>query len=1176
MSQFKPLADPKEYLIPLQQRLLKYAELHPEQVALADERGTVTYGRLSAQTRELAAFLIRRGLVPGESAAVMLADNRWKVATLFGAMLAGAAWTPLDIRQPLERRRAMLEEARSRVLISDRARLAEAGRLMWNLPELTAVLIVDAESPDQLVEDDRGGELWEFFAADAGDLIEISGWKDAWTGRWLTPEVMEDYVADAVGAVLKALEPDLPAAKAEVLEIGCGSGLIMRRLAPKVGGYLGLDIAPTAVRRAAAEAEKAGLGNTSFQTLPASKLDALGTSRLFDLVLASSVIQGFPGFGYLRAMLDGARRRLKPGGRLVLCDVWDPETRQDWERSLLDYAAAASPDETTTFPGDDSLFVPREFLSRYAAEHGLTVEFCRSTSPTWAMAPYVYNAIFRPGHARGPDSSLKEIFCRADLSASADRAGSFVSDLDCPAYIFFTSGSTGRPKGVRCSQANLANLTASYRRRMLSILGPGVEQTPQDISFGQGYPFHFDACLVMLSQSLGYGHVFHIPSETTLADPALFSRYLTDNRISVVEMTPSRGGMVLNHLERSEARCDHFKLFGFGGEALPLSHLERFYNLPGTGEAWVHNGYGPTECSVSSLCCFLNKDNWNSHPFVPLGDPIDNSEVLLLNDRLRPVPPGLVGELLIVGANVGQGYLDPAAEGAARFIELPGASGSRRRAYRTGDLARRRVDGSLEFVRRNDGQMKVQGYRVETGDVIEALLRCPKVIGAAVKLGDFLGDGVSALAAYVVTADQDAWNPQGIYDRLRRLLPDYSVPGWIVPVKELPLTPNGKVDVSRLPDPVAAVSGRRRCVSSPPEGETELKLAAIWGLLLKIEAEHLEAEESFFTMGGYSLMVLRLLSLVEEAFEVQVAVADFFSRPTIRHLGRLVERELTRGGTGPGATTLIPVRTSGGQPPLCCFHPVGGNVGPYHDLAALLPPDRPVYMLQNPGLESGQTPLDSIEELAELHVQGLRREFSGSPLALFGWSMGGLVAWEAARRLRALGEEVTGIVLLDTPAVTSSLRQTMAKDEAGLLADLFTGVIPLVVEELRGLQRDGRKAMIDHIISLGRERGIYSPEMDTATLRRIFDVYAANGRAVLAYQIPPQNIPAFLIRPRPGTDPLPYMPSEAPEDYGWGVYCSNLQVGWISGSHNTVFESPHLEWAATQTRGFLAECEKKH
>lgn len=1174
MSQFKALADQKEYSIPLQRRLKKYAELQPEHVALADERGTVSYGRLYGLARDLAAFLIRRGLGPGDSAAVMLTDNRWKVTTLFGALLAGAAWTPLDIRQPLERRRVMLEEARSRVLISDRARLADAGRLMWNLPGLETILIVDAESRDQLVEEDRSGELWEFFAGDAGDLIKISGWKDAWTGRWLTPEVMEDYVADSVGTVLKALEPDILAAGADVLEIGCGSGLIMRRLAPEVGGYLGLDIAPTAVRRAAAEAEKAGLKNVSFQTIQASKLDALGTSRLFDLVLASSVIQSFPGFGYLRAMLDGARRRLKPGGRLVLCDVWDAAAREAWERSLLDYAAVASPDETTTFPGDDSLFVPREFLSRYAAEHGLTVEFCRSTSPTWAMAPYVYNAVFRPGEERRLDAPPKDIFCRADMIDSADQAEPPAPDLDDSAYIFFTSGSTGRPKGVRCSQGNLANLTASYRRRLASILGPGANDAPQFFSFCQGYPFHFDACLVMLSQSLGYGHVFHIPSETTLSDPALFSRYLIANRISVVEMTPSRGGMVLNQLERSEARFDHFKIFGFGGEMLPLSHLERLYNLPGTGEAWIHNGYGPTECSVSSLACFLNKDDWNKHPFAPLGEPIDNSEVLLLNDRLRPVPPGLVGELVVVGANVGQGYLDPAAEGAARFIELADASGAVRRAYRTGDLARRRADGALEFVRRNDGQMKVQGYRVETGDVVEALLRCPKVIGAAVKLGDFLGDGVAALAAYVVSADQSAWNPQAVYDRLRRLLPDYSVPGWIVPVKELPLTPNGKVDLSRLPDPVAAVSGGPQKVISPPEGETELKLAAIWGRLLKIETERLEAEESFFTMGGYSLMVLRLLSLVEEAFEVQVAVADFFSCPTIRHLARLVERELARGGPEGPKTTLIPVRTSGRRPPLCCFHPVGGNVGPYRDLAALLPPDRPVYMLQNPGLESGEAPLESIEELAELHIQGLRRELSGSPLALFGWSMGGLVAWEAARRLRALGEEVTGIVLLDTPAVTSSLRRTMAKDEAGLLADLFTGVIPLAAEELRGLQRDGRGVMIDHIISLGRARGVYSREMDTPTLRRIFDVYAANGRAVLAYEIPPQNIPALLIRPRPGTDPLPYMPTKAPEDYGWSAYSASLRLGWISGSHNTVFESPHLESAASQTLDFLNECEK--
>ena len=1181
--------------------------LDPELSALPavhDEYGLLSYARLHDETERLAAFLGRAGLGKGDFVAVLAGSSARQIVALLGVMRSGAAWMPLDRKQPPARLAAMLDAAGAACLITERAFLPLAGRLLWGCPKLAHLLCLDAETREDLIEPESAAELWEFMAVDSRDAIAVSGWKSAWTGEWLAPGVMENYAANTVHRAGRAVcEKREEGGKAEglrdadVLEIGCGSGLIMRRLAPLCRSYTGVDLSPSAVRHAAGEARERGFANVSFQALPAHAVTRLGSSgnsgARFDVAVMSSVIQGFPGFGYLDAALRGAASLLKPGGRLVLCDVWDRESREALENSLLEHARRAGAGKTV-LPDEESLFVPRAFFEQWGEENGFSAEFARTASPDWEMAPYVYDVILRPaprpahGSEREPQRRPKRVWAAPDLRERGGETpgGSARIAPEATAYCIFTSGTTGSPKGAKNSHAGLANLADSLEKRLRET-GLCSAKSAGQAAFGLGFPFHFDAALVMILAALGQGHCLHVPREETLNDPALLRDFLDERKLAVFETTPSRFSLLLDLWEKRGKAPARIHVLGLGGEILPPAYPERFYALPGTTDVFFCNSYGPTECTVGASMHIMNAQSWRSHPFIPLGRPTERSAILLLDEALRPVPDGMVGEIVICGANVGQGYVNAPDEEAARFVPLerlrlrfephPAGSGLLAyRAYRTGDLARRRRDGALEFVRRNDGQLKVQGHRVESGDVTAALLRCPGVSGAAVKLADFLGNGSPALCAYVTAGGSGEGAREfalTIHARLQKLLPAHAVPGWIVPLDELPLTANGKLDHARLPDPVESL--RLAGEIEPPGTDTERALAPLWAEILRLEPSAVDVTAGFFTQGGYSLLVLRLLSLMEERFGARMPVAEFFKRPTLRAAAAWLDAGLEEHGPARGRepwSPLVPARECAPErtlPPLCCFHPVGGNILCYQNLAGLLPEERPVYMLQSPGAEEGLPPLDDMPALGNLHSRAIAAALPDAPLVLFGWSMGGLTAWESARQLLAGGRKVGAVILLDSPAETGQLAPLLALDEADSLAALFADIFLLDADALRRMPRE---RMLDAVIDRGIEAGIYPKELPASTLRRLFDIYAANGRAVAAYRPEPLPVPALLIRPEAGFADPRLIPADPVA--GWKrLALGGLVERRIGGSHNTVLASPQVEEVVVHINDFLALVE---
>jgi hypothetical protein len=426
---------------------------------------------------------------------------------------------------------------------------------------------------------------------------------------------------------------------------------------------------------------------------------------------------------------------------------------------------------------------------------------------------------------------------------------------------------------------------------------------------------------------------------------------------------------------------------------------------PETVAAWrriapgarIIDEYGPTETVVGCSIYTVGDDFDPSSP-VPIGKPIGNTRMYVLDRFLAPVPAGVVGELFIAGAGVARGYLNRRGLTASCFVADPfGPVGSR--MYRTGDLARFRASGDLEFLGRLDDQVKIRGYRVELGEVEARLLSHPGVADAVV-VARADDHGQKRLAAYLVPrSDIDVDEVRG---HVADALPAYMVPSMWTVLPVLPLTSAGKVDRAALPR-----SGRSAAARRPAETARQRVLVELVARVLDRPVDGLGLDDNFFHVGGHSLLAVRLADEIAEVLSVDVPLGDIFESRTIDDL----DRKLDGASSGAEFLGLLPIRATGAGSPLFCVHPSNGVAWAYFELARVLPGQR-VYGLQaDVYTENAELPA-SIEELAAGYVARIRRVQPAGPYRLAGWCFGGVVAYEMACQLERVGEQVELLCLI--------------------------------------------------------------------------------------------------------------------------------------------------------------------
>ncbi|WP_045767358.1 non-ribosomal peptide synthetase [Xanthomonas albilineans] len=561
------------------------------------------------------------------------------------------------------------------------------------------------------------------------------------------------------------------------------------------------------------------------------------------------------------------------------------------------------------------------------------------------------------------------------------------TSADGAAYVLYTSGSTGLPKGVEISHHNLANFLFAMQHELQLKTSDRVLALTT---------INFDIAALELYLPLICGASLVMAEDNMQHDPIGLSRLIASERITLIEATPSMWQVLLAN---AELPLQHVHAL-IGGEALnaPLATqlLQRAERLT--------QMYGPTETTVWSTMMPLTLDDVASGS-LPIGRPVYNTRIYVLDAQQQPVPTGVSGEIYIGGAGVARGYRNRKELSDARFMPDPFATDGGR-MYRTGDLGRWREDGVLEFIGRADAQLKIRGYRVEPGEVEAALLHHPAIASAAV-LGHRDSNGTMHLVAYLVAAD-GATLPalDALRKQLQGRLPDHMMPSTCITLPTLPLTPNGKLDRKALPLPEK--TSAQRYVA--PRNELEQRLVALWQSMLKVE--RVGIHDNFFELGGNSLTAAELLARFPSQFGIELPLGSLFQASTVAGLATLIVSD-DNVHSDPLAPLLRLRKGDESNPPLFCIHPVVGLGWSYFALLGQLDPSYPVYALQAPALRSGVALPDSIETIASEYLRRIRGIQPQGPYRLLGWSLGGLIAHAMTAQLHADGQEVELLVMLD-------------------------------------------------------------------------------------------------------------------------------------------------------------------
>ena len=704
-------------------------------------------------------------------------------------------------------------------------------------------------------------------------------------------------------------------------------------------------------------------------------------------------------------------------------------------------------------------------------------------------------------------------------------------------YVLYTSGSTGVPKGVPVKQKAVVNL--------ITAMGRLLNVTSDDILLA-GTTISFDIAEMEMYLPLLNGAKLVIASEETSLNVELLKQKMEISGATLFQATPVSFKMLLmsgwNGKSDMKVIC--------GGEAFSKELAREL--LPRCKEVW--NGYGPTETTIYSVVHKITPEDCIGEGYVPIGRPVDNTKLFVLNSNMVPVPIGITGELYIGGEGVSAGYLNLNEKTAERFLfntfsDLPDSE-----IYKTGDLVQYFPDGKLVYQSRADSQVKIRGFRIEPGEIESIISHFPGVKENTV-IAREQAQGEKILVAYGVSDSISGIEENKLILFLKEKLPEYMVPSAIVWLEKLPLTANNKVDRNALPEPSSFTSSAIKEYIAP-KTITEKKLNDIWTSILKIEKIGLQ--DDFFEIGGHSMIAVTLIIKIEKEFGIRLPLATLFDQRTIEKLARVIEN-----GIEPDKwRSLVPLRATGSKKPLFLIHGLGLNVLLYTTIVNYLDPEQPVYGLQAKGLDGNEKPLETIEKIASYYISEIMTVDSEGPYFLAGYSLGGNIAYEMGIQLVQMGKKVNFIGLLDSAAEGSleylsryeklgSISSFLLKYLAWNLTYLFKPAnesrVDVIKRRWKGLVKKVRgidtKVPRDDRVSKGEEHELPN------YLRK---VHRTNLRAGRNYRMKPYSGKVHLFKASQQTFYI-----VDPVNYGWDKYAKSVVIHEVPGEHSSTFAPPN-------------------
>jgi yersiniabactin nonribosomal peptide synthetase len=713
------------------------------------------------------------------------------------------------------------------------------------------------------------------------------------------------------------------------------------------------------------------------------------------------------------------------------------------------------------------------------------------------------------------------------------------------AYIIYTSGSTGVPKGVMINHRGAMNTVRAVNRRF------GVRSSDRILGVSS---LGFDLSVYDMFGAADAGACLVYPDPEQTLNPAHWLELLNKEGITIWNSAPALAVLMCEAAELRGARLPELRLVMLSGDWIPLDLPQRIKRI--AANARVVSLGGATEASIWSIWHTVDELDpaWRS---IPYGRAMDNQHWYVLNDRLQDSPVWVEGDLYIGGVGLAMGYWGDAKKTEAAFIMRDGE-----RLYRTGDRGRFVPGGLIEFLGRRDAQVKVQGHRIELGEVEAALVAHPAVSAAvavvqhrAALATDDAAPGPDAaqsaeLAAHVVLHAGQKLEAAELTTFLAARLPAYMVPRLLGFLSALPLSPNGKLDRKALPilgSDAALVAAK---VARPPGDEIETQLLALWSQVLEREINTVGPD--FFELGGQSFAAVRLVGMIKEAFGTRLSLADVWQNRDVESLAALV-----RSSSAHVETPILRCLADqyAGAAPLVMIHPAGGQILAYRHLAALL--RRPVWAIEAPSdAQATVLGLHTVEAIAAHYVSLLKEAAFQADFWVGGWSSGGPVAFEMAAQLHRAGRAVRGVLMVDSPAPAAHWgdqihRRTLLSwfaEDLGLDAAAMAVVNRLSVDGL------------DHTAQLTALQAALVPihaglPVGVQELVPVYQTFERMVRATRTYRPPMIDLPVLLLRALDGqVSEFGGHPAQGEPTWGWQAHGKPgaMQAVWVKGTHHTV------------------------
>lgn len=705
-------------------------------------------------------------------------------------------------------------------------------------------------------------------------------------------------------------------------------------------------------------------------------------------------------------------------------------------------------------------------------------------------------------------------------------------------YVIYTSGSTGKPKGVMVSHKGVVNHCFNIIDRFK------LNHQDRVLQFTS---ISFDVAVQEIFPTLLTGATLVLWKDKYISEGREFLKWIGQEKISVLNMTTAYWSSLVADLKYERALLpSSLKLVIVGGEKVSPETYVTWKSVTDGKVRWI-NDYGLTETTITATM-FEPDAEWYPNNVVPIGTPLDNVEIYILDNNQRAVPIGVYGELYIGGIGVAKGYWGRPELTKERFVVNPFSEYSDAKLYKTGDQARFLSDGTIEFLGRLDDQVKIRGYRIEMGE-IEAAIEQFGMISQSIVVPFKLANGSTQLAGYVVLSDS-AVKIDELRSFLKSRLPDYMVPSHYVVMDQIPLTVNGKVDEAALPKPeLHAIKSKEYLAPRTP---TEQIAVSIWTSLL--DYPDIGVMDNFFEVGGNSLLATQVVLQAATKFECNVPLRILFEYPVLANWVAEIERmkllEATKGSKLDSKKCIVKIQQKGEQTPLFFIHPVGGTVSCYFTLARQLGENQPFYAFQGHGFVDENSTLDSVEKMADHYLKEILEVQPEGPYRLGGWSMGGFIAYEIASKLKEDGHEVIQLAIIDSylsknkDATDDSILYNFIRQLAALPGKTISDSVISSWQELN----------LDHALLCKKlkEFGLVPLGTSNEYIRRLIDIYKITARAFHKY------IPARLPKLDIANVQL-FRAGDSPEEEGiWTELVTNLSLHQMIADHFSIVHHPEL------------------